>query len=327
MVNNRRVRTLREAIAGIEGARALSPGVIDRDLPSGPTRVGRAEDAELVEGTIGPIDVPNGEDTEFTHFLDDAQRTWRAIADGPSTVLLAHTSAGLLRRVDRSMLSPEPVKYIGGLQAFVPVTARCAHAISQLVDVQMVPPPKEKEVGVWNVVQATYDLIEEVRKERERQVALFYDGSGRLMVDGTIGKARRADRTMPFVVGVVKSHQRQYVQSPESVAAVTSLRVGERSGVLRHRDQERNDVYSFYLRLHEGPCEGPLYGLVRVEMPCEQEFLAEASRIAGWILHERAPSSKPDPRSDRLLYPIRFVELVLKSRQPSLAAIRGLIGA
>jgi hypothetical protein len=69
-----------------------------------------------------------------------------------------------------------------------------------------------------------------------------------------------------------------------------------------------------------------MFGLARAEMPAEGRYLEMADEIAGWILTERCPLSLPDPRFDVLLYPIHLVELHLKARQPSDAAIGGLVG-
>lgn len=106
------------------------------------------------------------------------------------------------------------------------------------------------------------------------------------------------------------------------------MRVGQRSSVfLRPADSLQGEsVYSFYLRLHAGENTAPLFGIVRIELPATADYVQAAEEIAGWLLHERAPLSLPDARYDKLLYPIRLVEQHLKARQPSTAAILGLVG-
>ena len=51
--------------------------------------------------------------------------------------------------------------------------------------------------------------------------------------------------------------------------------------------------------------------LMRVEAPrgTESEMVDE---ISHWILAERAPLSKPDPRWPSMIYPIHYVEKILK---------------
>src|SRR5919112_1587916 len=69
---------------------------------------------------------------------------------------------------------------------------------------------------------------------------------------------------------------------------------------------------SWYLRMWP-PQRGAdaLGSLMRVEAPqdTEPETVDEISR---WILAERAPLAKPDPRWPAMIYPIRYVEKVLK---------------
>jgi hypothetical protein len=69
---------------------------------------------------------------------------------------------------------------------------------------------------------------------------------------------------------------------------------------------------SWYLRMWP-PQRGAdaLGSLMRVEAPrdTEPETVDEISR---WILAERAPLAKPDPRWPAMIYPIHYVEKILK---------------
>ena len=73
-------------------------------------------------------------------------------------------------------------------------------------------------------------------------------------------------------------------------------------------------VHSFGLRLwpHEG--RDVLHGLVRVEIAAGADHRDRADRIASWLLAERVPLSRPDPRWDRLLYGVATVERHLKAQ-------------
>jgi hypothetical protein len=103
---------------------------------------------------------------------------------------------------------------------------------------------------------------------------------------------------------------------------VFELKTGQRSSIF-HRGKTR---YSFYLRTRSEPHTEPLFGVVRIEIPAEQEFLDQADVIAGWVLAETCPLSLPDPRYHVLPYPIHVLEMHLKARQPSDARIRGILG-
>lgn len=285
-----------------------------------PTRDSRSIEAELVEDrSFKAIPLPAVNETGFTHFLDGAQKTLRCGYLGMNPIFLAHTSAAILERRDREVLPPEPHLYDGSLELFsvepmaVPegIGLRCLGT-------------REEETGL-GAEERLHDEISNRREDRETGVTSRFRG-GTLLVDGGIGKMLGEGRE--DLVGMVKSHQRQYFQSAERIEVIRNLREGERTTVFRrpsvhHKDAE---AYSFYLRLHARPDQGPLFGLVRIELAPTAGSVDRADEIAGWILHERAPLSLPDARYDRMLYPIRLVEKHLKARQPSEAALRAIVG-
>lgn len=170
------------------------------------------------------------------------------------------------------------------------------------------------------------EAIEKRRVAHENELALTFQ-DGVLMIDGGIGEVLQslADCT---IVGLVKSHQRQYFRSVQRRNMVLNMRAGQRSSVfLRRASHKQGDkAYSFYLKLRDGANEPPMFGLARIELPAQPRYLDMADEIAGWVLVERTPLSLPDPRFHVLPYPIHLVEEHLKARQPSAAAIRGMIG-
>jgi hypothetical protein len=319
--------TLRELLRDVPGARVMPP-ISDRDEEMGafaPTQESTAEDADTVDG--GPFvvtDVSRQDYTGFSHFLDGAQRSWKGIYVGFFPIYLAHTSAGIVERTGRDVQPPRP--YLGDTEAFVPEGDSIAAVLKPGVEIV------DFKVPIESTGMAVQDLalkrISERRGERELELGRGFT-EGRLLVDGGIGKiVARDGAEQPFVIGLVKSHRKQYFQSRERVAAILGMRQGQRSSVFWRRAAHTSeaDVYSCYLKLHESDGHGPLFGLVRVELPARDEFLGSVDEIAGWLLHERSPLSLPDARYDRMLYPIRLVEQHLKARQPSDAAIRAMIG-
>jgi hypothetical protein len=177
------------------------------------------------------------------------------------------------------------------------------------------------------VRQRIANAISARREDRETEIARkFRDGW--LLIDGGIGKALERIPEGVQMVGVVKSHQRQYFASKERIRTILDLKPGERTPVfLRERNmQQGKEANSFYLRLFDSEGQGPLFGLIRVELPTAASFLDRVDEICSWLLAERDPLSLPDARYDRMLYPIRLVEKHLKARQPSDSAIRGITG-
>lgn len=286
----------------------------------------RSIDAEVVEGTEFAIfDVSVTEHTGFTHFLDGAQRSWRVAYHGLLPVSISHTSAALLQRVDRVVQSPTETSYDGSLEAFVPSQTPLGEVLGTLMHVRGVDTAGEDEPAA--VSDAIRVAIETRREERELCLLPAWT-EGALLIDGGIGKALRALPRGAVTVGLVKSHQRRYFASPVRTLDVLNMKAGQRTSVFRRTSNPKqgSEAFSFYLRLHERPHEGPMYGIARIEIPPTEAFLARVDEIAGWLLAERAPLSLPDPRSDRLLYPIHMVEAHLKARQPSEPTIRALIG-
>lgn len=287
----------------------------------------KAEDAELAEGTAFEVfDVPALEHSGFTHFLDGAERKWRAGYYGLYPLTLAHTSAALLRREDRKVHAPEAGRYLGqGLRVYAPEP--CAAKVQATgLAIQVVHIEEGDTPAI--VEKKTRELIQDERERHEVDLARHFADEGWLLVDGGIGKAIEQNRRLTQIVGIVKTHTKQYFSRPDSVMKVLGMRPGQRTSLFKrkHDSKQGAEVLSCYLKLRDSAAYGPLYGLIRVEIPELESAKGRIDEIAGWILAERAPLSKPDPRFDRLLYPIRLVEEHLKARQPSDAAIAGIIG-
>ncbi|CAN5505845.1 hypothetical protein BH11ARM1_BH11ARM1_12250 [soil metagenome] len=322
------MRSLREIFAGDPNVRVCPPessresdfNAISQDDIIPP------EDAEIVEGlTFELYDVPPTGESGFTHFLDGAQRHWRAGYIGLFPFRMAHTSAALLEREARAVKAPDQDSYLGSLEFFAP--ADLGGAIPKLAELAFVQTVAATDEESPLAVQLKIiKKIEDRRKEHELALASKF-GDGKLLIDGGIGEVMRL-LNGPFIVGLVKSHQRQYFRSADRRLAILQMRAGQRSSVFRRpaTQKQGKDAYSFYLKCRDSAAQAPTFGLARIEMPATDEYLEKADSIAGWILHERCPMSLPDPRYHVLPYPIHLVERHLKARQPSDAAIRGKIG-
>lgn len=158
-------------------------------------------------------------------------------------------------------------------------------------------------------------VVERRREELERRLARHYLEEAAdewLVADGSIADLMGHDVTWPCLLGLVKSHDTQYLEGPELEVALT-LPAGHRSSVFARPVGRQRAVYTWYLRLWPWEEHDLLYGLVRVERAPIDRTVAEASAVSRWILAERAPLSAPDERWDRLIYPIRQVEAFLQS--------------
>jgi hypothetical protein len=317
--------TLKEHLASVPGARVavashreddleafVSPGEsvsVDADL---------AEPGEFVAKAVSPCGVSG-----FTHFLDGAEKRRLAGYARMLPMYLVHTSAALVERKDRQMLSMSDDFYSSSFDLVVPEGAGVAQ-FPGLGYLRVSAPDEGDEITYRQRMRREISIKREMQ---EIDVASkFRDGC--LLVDGGIGNMLDRAALGVQVVGVVKSHQHRYFSAPERVRTILELKPGERTTVFRReRDPlQGREAYSFYLRMFESPTASPLFGLIRVEVPAAEEDLRRVEEICGWLLEERAPLSLPDARYDKMIYPIRLVEQHLKARQPSEAAIRAIVG-
>ena len=138
------------------------------------------------------------------------------------------------------------------------------------------------------------------------------DSEAWIAVDGQLRDIRESNRR---AVGLIKS-----VARPEfvgrDVAMLLDLEPGMRTTSFVPDWQLRRDLSerrtSWYLRMWP-PQQGAdaLGSLMRVEAPRDTEPEA-VNEISRWILAERAPLAKPDPRWPAMIYPIHYVEKILK---------------
>jgi len=138
------------------------------------------------------------------------------------------------------------------------------------------------------------------------------DSEDWIAVDGQLKDIRETNRR---AIGLIKS-----VARPEFVGKDVGMLLDLEPGMrttsfvpdwqLRRDPSERRT--SWYMRVWPQQRGADALGsLMRVEAPrdTEPETVDEISR---WILAERAPLTKPDPRWPAMIYPIRYVEKILK---------------
>ena len=138
------------------------------------------------------------------------------------------------------------------------------------------------------------------------------DADAWIAVDGQLRDIRESNRR---AIGLIKS-----VARPEFVGKDVGMMLDLEPGMrttsfvpdwqLRRDQSERRT--SWYLRMWP-PQRGAdaLGSLMRIEAPRDTgpEMVDEISR---WVLAERAPLAKPDPRWPAMIYPIHYVEKILK---------------
>ncbi len=165
-------------------------------------------------------------------------------------------------------------------------------------------------------VQRATQVVERRREAAEAAaVGEYLRGArgGWLVVDGSLQGVQPAPPGRTNVLGVVKSHETQFLKGRDLEVALT-LPCGCRTSVFARRRGGAGSAYTWYLRLWPWDGHDVLYGLVRLERPADDAVVEEADAVSRWMLAERAPVSAPDARWDRLLYPIHAVEAYLRAQ-------------
>ena len=162
-------------------------------------------------------------------------------------------------------------------------------------------------------VRALRERLEgEMLRQWEMDDRTLEDPDAWIAVDGQLKDIRESNRR---AIGLIKSVARPEFVGKD-VGMLLDLEPGMRTTSFVPDWQLRRDLSerrtSWYLRMWP-PQRGAdaLGSLMRIEAPrdTEPEQIDEISR---WILAERAPLAKPDPRWPAMIYPIRYVEKILK---------------
>ncbi len=252
-------------------------------------------------------------------FLDGIER-WRVVGYGGATPIVgAYVAAAVRRRgADRRPHTAyEDAREIAitRLELLAP-PVREALAVSGVTVVEFAAEEAGQPV---RAIQAARREVERARMALEhalgeRCAAELGPGEW-LVADGVLSDSA-ALSAHPRALGVVKSHGAQYFEGAELERALT-LPAGHRTSVFQPRRRgARRDIYSWYLRLWPWEGNDLLYGLLRIEARAHADTLARATELSRWLVRERAPLSTPDPRWDRLLYPVHDVETYLRARAP-----------
>lgn len=309
---------------------AFSPAGSEPDgaFPTDPEALGEAE-AEVVEhggGALRRIAVGRAARSGFTAFLDGIQRTGVLLYHGPVPIVYAYVAAVIRGRDDglggrlRTLVREEREALFFPFRLVPPsALAGCGATAEQMVDTSLAeaaPVPIFPPLLYAWAAQRVATFREEVEAWAAERWCRQDAAAGHLLVDGSLtlsGELAACERA----VGVIKSHHTRFFDGDDA-RTLLSLEEGERTSVFRPGTQQFTPVYSWYLRLRSPAGRGALWGLVRVEAPATPATLRRADEISGWLLAETAPVALPDPRWDRMLYPIRDCEEYLRSRAPRL---------
>ncbi|HEU0165488.1 MAG TPA: hypothetical protein VFQ54_10625 [Thermomicrobiales bacterium] len=298
---------------------------------------------ERLEGPIVGREIPvHHGPTGFRFFLDGAQKTLPVTRAGLVPISVALSTAGILERDERgeAQLAARAMRenqtWLFPLRTSSPELDRWQEWLSDRGADIRDPLLGAKTDGDYQQLASHYGRLIELsqRMSGNLRALLEYDlldmwryelgpeyPDHWLIVDGTL---RRYSSNM---IGLVKSFQMQHFIGEEAVA-LFELPQGYRTTAFRELadvHEVEDDIYNgpvekgerptmWYQRFWDASGLDARHGLVRIEAPPEVNTTAQIDELASWLMTERLPRPTMDPRWPTLLYPIHFLEEILKRR-------------
>jgi hypothetical protein len=287
-----------------------------------------------------PIPAARPGESRLRYFLDGSQKTLPVFRIGVLPVVTAFAVAGVLERADgdcqmlaetlrltHAWLIPDHVAnpdldrlraWLGehGMEIVDPIPARfCPDG----------EPTAEYFAIAGNygaMIAAAQEKAGDLRASLERQIlGQWASDQERAGHDGFIVVDGRLGENIPNAVGLVKSLDMQHLAGEEA-ETLFSLPAGYRTSAFRYvgrqtagRDSGRSEARTmWYIRFWDASGLDARHSLVRIEAPHDVSDPAEIDRISSWLMAERIPRATQDPRWATLLYPIHFLEEILKRR-------------
>jgi len=291
-----------------------------------------------LEGPIvaRPVQVAAPGASRFRYFLDGSQKSIPTCRVGLSPVVAALSAAGILERdpAGRPSLRGAAMRinhsWIVPMRTADPAVDRMIEAIAAtggdirdpFVDRYGIPLDDYRLLAgdYGRGLSHAFDLARRIRAEQEAKLvelwesALTWDAPDDwIVIDGPLrGNVRHA-------AGIVKSLQTQHLSSHEAMA-LFDLPQGHRTTAFRYAsttDDEPDNASGktmWYMRLWSSSGMDARHSLVRIEVANGIATSSQIDEISGWILAERLPRATDDPRWPTLLYPIAYLERILKRR-------------
>ena len=340
----RRAETLELQLAGVP------------DLGRAP-HGGSSGEIERLEGPVVARRVPPAAagSSRLRYFLDGSQRTFLVYRLGVVPAIATVAAAAILVR-DASgnpTIAPGTLRlrhrWLVPRRATEPLVQELVRRIDAL-GMEIADPldalaDREEEyatvAGDYGLmVEHAYVRARKVREELENDLlgdwatdSTRSDDDGWIVVDG------RLRVTAPRALGLVKDLTSQHLTGPEAIA-LFGLPPGFRTTAFRAKDRFRGVGVEaegsraatglhapclWYLRLWDASGLDARHALVRVEAAPSVCDSAEIDRLSGWLMAERTPRATADARWATLLYPVHYLEQILKRRVE--ADTRGWPGA
>jgi hypothetical protein len=276
----------------------------------------RVIDAQVVENATLPRAVPGSPVAAFRAFLDGVQESKVATVARGVPIVWGRIAAVVRQRRERRLFTWE--RPIVETRLYAPLALLDADTRATLAQMAHVDTGRSDDDALLSrhpvyVIEQALHAVQQDRERAERELSERWcrTVAEPLLVDGSISGSDLVARHR-CAIGVVKSHRQLYA-SATLLDIMLALGAGERTPVMRIAPRNRTPVYSWYLRLRDGVAHDALWGLVRVEVAECEDPTVRADEVSRWLLAERAPLALPDGRWDRMAYPVRECEEVLRA--------------
>jgi hypothetical protein len=297
-----------------------------------------------LEGTPRAVNPGSPEGvSKLCYFLDGVQSTHEVGRIGPVPIIATTVAAAIANRCDRRFsrmpfdVPPTVLQAIilplgvdegvdGFHELLVREGLRELYEDSPISEGQLVVDSTEyatsaPEAADYVTLQAMgYGRARSLRERLESEMLRQWEGDDRTLedadgwiaVDGQLRDIREANRR---AVGLIKTVARpefrggdmEILLDLEAGMRTTSFIPGWQRGLSPVEQRT-----SWYLRMWPRQRGADALGsLMRIEAPRGIEA-EEVDEISRWVLAERAPLAKPDPRWPAMIYPIHYVERILK---------------
>lgn len=292
---------------------------------------------DRLEGDIAPRSIARIQPsaTGFRYFLDATQKTVPVWRFGLVPIVITHAVTGILERDETGTgrLLPDS---LDARDCWLIPSNTGNSAVDELIEMlvdtgeHVVDPiasnPRCKDqdhaalVGQFNrIVDCAYQVAGDHRATIEREALRNWQTNphrrfpdGWMVVDGRLGD------DYPRCVGIVKQLLTQHLRSADA-EILFDLEPGHRTTSFRLQNPNHDDSTSlartqWYMRFWNADGFDANHALIRVEAPNQTSIPNDIDTIASWIYAERLPRATNDPRWPTLLYPIHFLERILKRK-------------
>jgi hypothetical protein len=280
--------------------------------------------------------------SRLCYFLDGVQATHEVGRIGPVPIVATTVAAAIVNRCDRrfsrmpfevppamvrAIILPlgvdEKVDAFHGLLAREGLAALGHEEVMEASDLVLDSTeyaPLVDPADYVGMKAMAYGRARSLRERLEGEMLRQWEGDDRALedelgwiaVDGQLRDIREANRR---VVGIIKTVARPEFRG-EEVGVLLDLEAGKRTTSFVPGWQTNlgpvEQRTSWYLRMWPQQRGADALGsLMRIEASRDTRP-EQVDEISRWVLAERAPLTKPDPRWPATIYPIHYVEKILK---------------